>query len=104
MFTVTLLLQRTFNLLVPCNNSGHTPTYNTDGRLNCLRQPGQLRNQLHKSITIICTYLLSFCTVTNPAAETKSMGLPSDALLLWFLHRHQDNFIVTGQLASVYRD
>ena len=29
MFTVTLLLQRTFKLLVPCNNSGHTPDHNT---------------------------------------------------------------------------
>jgi len=25
-------------------------------------------------------------------------------MLSWFLHRRQDNFIVTGQLASVYRD
>jgi hypothetical protein len=24
--------------------------------------------------------------------------------LSWFLHRHQDSFIVTGQLAAVYRD
>ena len=31
MFTVTLLLQRTFKLLVPCNNSGHTTNANTDG-------------------------------------------------------------------------
>jgi len=42
--------------------------------------------------------------MTNPAAETKSIGLLSDAQLSWFLHRHLDNFIVTGQLASVYRD
>jgi hypothetical protein len=42
MFTVPLLLQRTFKLLVPCNNSGHTPTANTDGAIgNCLQQPGQ---------------------------------------------------------------
>jgi hypothetical protein len=33
--------------------------------------------------------------VTNPAAKTKSIGLPADALLSWFLHRHLDNFIVT---------
>jgi hypothetical protein len=26
------------------------PTYNTDGMGNCLQQPGQLRNQLHKSM------------------------------------------------------
>jgi hypothetical protein len=32
-------------------------------------------------------------TLTNPAAVTKSMGLPSDALLSWFLHRHLPVFI-----------
>jgi hypothetical protein len=42
--------------------------------------------------------------VTNPAAETSSIGLLADAQLSWFLHRHLDNFIVTGQLAAVYRD
>ena len=26
------------------------PTYNTDGMGNCLQQPGQLRNQLQKSM------------------------------------------------------
>ena len=26
------------------------PTYNTDGIGNCLQQPGQLSNQLHKSM------------------------------------------------------
>ena len=33
--------------------------------------------------------------MTNPAAVTKSIGLPADALLSWFLHHHLDNFIVT---------
>jgi hypothetical protein len=42
--------------------------------------------------------------VTIPAAETKSIGLLADPLLSWFLHRHQDNFIMTGQLFAVYRD
>jgi hypothetical protein len=40
--------------------------------------------------------------VTNPAAETKSIGLPADAQLSWFLQRHLDSFIVTGQLAAFY--
>jgi hypothetical protein len=43
-------------------------------------------------------------TMTTPAAETKSIGLLAYVLLSWFLHCHLDNFIVTGQLASVYRD
>ena len=46
----------------------------------------------------------TFGTVTNPAAETKSIGLLADALLSWFLHRHLDNFIMTGQLGAIYRD
>jgi hypothetical protein len=32
------------------------------------------------------------------------MGLLANALLSWFLHRHQDNFIVTGQLLPTYQD
>ena len=35
----------------------------------------------------------TFCTVSNPAAVTKSMGLPADALLSWFLHRHLPVFV-----------
>jgi hypothetical protein len=34
-------------------------------------------------------------TVTNPATKTMSIGMLADALLLWFLHRHLDNFIMT---------
>jgi hypothetical protein len=37
----------------------------------------------------------TFGTMTIPAAETKSIGLSADAQLSWFLHLHQDNFIVT---------
>jgi hypothetical protein len=33
-----------------------------------------------------------------------SIGLLADAPLSWFLHRHLDNLIVTGQLAAIYRD
>ena len=42
----------------------------------------------------ITTYQISY-TVTTPAAETIPIGLPADALLSWFLHRHLDSFIVT---------
>jgi hypothetical protein len=41
--------------------------------------------------------------VTNPAAETKSIGLLANALLSWFLHRHLDNFIMTRQILPIYR-
>jgi len=46
----------------------------------------------------------TFGTVTIPAAETKSIGLPADAQLSWFLHRHLDSLTVTGQLRTIYRD
>jgi hypothetical protein len=46
----------------------------------------------------------TFGTVTNPAAETKSIGLLANAQLSWFLQSHLDSFILTRQLASVYRD
>jgi len=42
--------------------------------------------------------------MTNPAAETKSIGLLAFALLSWFLHRHLDNYIMTGQILPTYRD
>jgi hypothetical protein len=42
--------------------------------------------------------------MTNPAAETKSIGLPAIALLSWFLQCRLDSFIVTGQLLPIYRD
>jgi hypothetical protein len=35
------------------------PTYNTDGIVNCLLQPGQVRNQLHKSILSTSFHLLN---------------------------------------------
>jgi len=42
--------------------------------------------------------------VTNPATVTMSIGLLADAPLSWFLHRHLDNFIVTWQIRTIYRD
>ena len=44
----------------------------------------------------------TFGTMTNPAAETKSIGLPAYAQLSWFLQRHLDSFTVTGQLLPIY--
>ena len=37
------------------------PTYNTDGMGNCLQQPGQLRNQLHKSMRVNFVSLIKLC-------------------------------------------
>ena len=61
--------------------------HNTDGLINCLRQPGQLRNRPQKSMRVNSYQLIKFCgNGTNPAPKTKSIGLPADAQLSWFLH------------------
>jgi hypothetical protein len=60
--------------------------HNTDGLVKCLLQPGQLRNQLNKSMREYLSQLIIFCgTGTNPASETKSIGLQADALVPCFL-------------------
>jgi hypothetical protein len=48
------------NIFVPRSNSGHTPKYNTVGIGNCLQQPGQLSNQLHKSMRVNLNQLIKF--------------------------------------------
>jgi hypothetical protein len=62
------------------------PKPNTDGLINWLRQPGQIRNGLPKSMREDINPLIKFCgTRTDPDAETKSIGLPADALVPRFL-------------------
>jgi hypothetical protein len=39
-----------------------------------------------------------------PAAGIESIGLQADALVSWFLHRRQDNFILTLQIRTIYLD
>ena len=39
--------------------------------------------------------------MTDPAAETKSMGLPPTHMLQWFLLPHLENFIVTRHLLPI---
>jgi len=56
------------------------PKPNTDGLINCLRQPGLLLNRLQKSMRVnINTFIKSCGTRTVPAAETKSIGLSANA-------------------------
>ena len=42
--------------------------------------------------------------MTNPAAETKSMGLAGRRAGALFFARHRDYFIVTRNFAAVYLD
>jgi hypothetical protein len=59
---------------------------NSVGLINCLRQPGQFRKQPQKSMRVNLNPFINSCgTWTNPAAETKSMGLSADALVPCFL-------------------
>jgi hypothetical protein len=48
--------------------------------------------------------LQTSATRTVPAAMTKSIGLQANDLVVMVFACHLDNFIVTGQLASVYGD
>jgi hypothetical protein len=66
-----------------------------------------------KSITINYTHLLSFCIVSNPAAETKSIGLPADAPVVmvfaspsasFYTGRISRPFIGTQSSGPFYRD
>jgi hypothetical protein len=104
---------------------------NTDGLINCLRpsddvvaygrrsrQPGQHHIQPLRSMVLNLSQLIKSCgTRTDPAAKTKSIGLPADASASWrimvfaspsgqFYHSvtnsyrlsvlsHLDNYIVT---------
>jgi hypothetical protein len=78
-------------------------------------QPGLLLNQRLKSMRVNSFQLIKFCcTRTDPAAETKSIGLQADAQLSWFLlaspgqfYRDQTTFVHLSGLGTVktnYRD
>jgi hypothetical protein len=52
---------------------------NTDGLINWLPQPGLLRNKPPKSMRLKSFQVIKSCgTRTDPAAETKSIGLRAD--------------------------
>ena len=84
---------------------------NTDGLINCLRQPRQLRYQLPKSMVLNLPQLIKFSGIkTHPAAETQSIGLPAYAQLaqvfaepLRQLYRDPKLCAVNRDL-SIYRD
>ena len=111
-------------VLVHLDSFKINPTYNSDGLINCLRQPGQLHNQLPKSMREKFNPLIKFCcTWTVSAAKTKSIGLSADALVPRFLlatktvstwHKTShpsigtwyrlDIFILTRGYSSIYQD
>jgi hypothetical protein len=67
-----------------------------DGLINCLRQPGLLLYRLQKSMRANIISLIKSCgTRTVPSAETKPIGLPTNARGVMVFARHLDSFIVT---------
>jgi hypothetical protein len=70
--------------------------HNTDGLINCLRQPGQPHYQHPTSMVLNNSSLIESCvTRTDPAAETESIGLPADAQL---------SLVFAEPLRQLYRD
>jgi hypothetical protein len=67
--------------------------------LGCLLQPGLFYLRIQESMRKeIFPLIKSSGTRTDPAAETKSIGLQADASASWRIMvfaRHLDNFIVT---------
>ena len=69
---------------------------NSVGLINCLLQPGPFHLRIQKSMREEFNLLIKFCcTRTDPAAETKSIGLQADARVVMVFALHLDNFIVT---------
>jgi hypothetical protein len=61
-------------------------TANSVGLINCLLQPGLFYHSIQKSMIEEFNPFIKSCgTRTVPAAETKSIGLPADALVPCFL-------------------
>ena len=66
------------------NNKTRKP--NSDGLIKCLPQPGTASRSILKSMPVNSVpFIKPFGARTDPAAETKSIGLPADALVPRFL-------------------
>ena len=73
-----------------------TTKHNTDGLINCLLQPRLFYLRIQKFMREEFNLLIKSCaTLTVPAAETKSIGLPADARVVMVFACHLDNFIMT---------
>jgi hypothetical protein len=78
--------------------------HNSDGLINCLLQPRQIRNSIQKSMREeFEPHIKARSTRTVPITETKSIGLQADARGVMVFANHLDSFIMTRQLSSTYR-
>jgi hypothetical protein len=103
----TKILTQIYTKTISCHRDSFkiSPTHNSVGLINCLLQPGLFYLSIQKSMREEFNPLIKYCaTRTDPAAETKSIGLQADTLLSWFLQFHLDYFIVTRQILPTYRD
>ena len=64
---------------------------NTDGIINCLRQPGQDQNRPEQSMRVTLCRLLNFVYHDRSCYRDKVIGLPADAPLTVFLPCHLSN-------------
>ena len=70
--------------------------HNSVSLINCLLQPGLFYLRIQKSMRENFQQLIKSCvTRTDPATETKSIGLQADARVVMVLQCRLDNFIVT---------
>ena len=85
--------------------------HNSDGLINCLRQPGQLQSQPLKSMREKFLPFIKFCSIYKILWHPDSfvyrdsiigaVGRRSGAL---FFARHRDYFILTLNFTAVYLD
>jgi hypothetical protein len=82
-----------------------TSTPNSDGLINCLRQPGQLQSQPLKSMREKFLPFIEFCAPRQFHLPGQSLrraaGHRAGAL---FFAQHRDYFIVTRNFSAVYLD
>jgi hypothetical protein len=87
------------------NQKNNKPATNSDGLINCLRQPGQPHYQHPKSMVLNESQLIkSSGTRTDPAAETESIGLPAYAQLSQVFAEPLRQFYRDPRLTAVNRD
>ena len=78
---------------------------NSDGLINCLRQPGQLQSQPFKSMRDNSQPSINLCSPRQFRLPGQSLhraaGHRAGAV---FFARHLDSYIVTRNFTAVYRD
>ena len=96
-----------FNISKLWKNSPVTliKTANSVGLINCLLQPSLFYLRILKSIRVEINSLIKSCvTRTDPAAETKSIGLQADARVVMVFAVPPRLFYRDKEILPTYRD